>query len=254
MTTKRKRDIDWTPIAIAGAATGGIYLVWKIMQTVGEGSAADRELAREIMAEWYVQFEHMQDYTEMIYYMGKTPTDQELAILSAQLENMGIKELTVYNLSTSVWQEMKELFEAVAEHWWLFPAVGLGWVPGYATYKLVKKWKDKNRPPPNFPCPRCDHVAGTEGALKNHFENTHEVIAAGALEAQVDFHKLSNWVQGAVAIESVYGSVYNNWGTMSMPALRSVTWGLVNTWVYNVASLAQASILWNMVFILAPGF
>lgn len=253
MTTEGKRAVNWTPIVIAGAATGGLYLIWRIMRTIGEGSESDKELAREIMAEWYVQFENMKDYTEMVYHMGRTPTDEELAILSAHLDNMAIKELTVYNLSKSIWEELKELIETVAENWWLGIAVGMAWVPGYATYKLFKKWKDRNQPPPNFPCPRCDYVAGTEGALKHHFESTHDVVAAAAAQAQVDFHKLSTFVQGAVAVESVYGSVYNNWGTMSLPTLRSVTWGLVNTYVYGIASLSQMSILWTMVFALAPG-
>jgi len=253
MTEEPRRDINWTPIVIAGAATGGLYLIWRIMRTIGEGTEADRELAREIMAEWYVQFEDMKDYTEMIYHDGRIPTDEEMDILSAKHENMAIKELTIYNLSKTVWEELRELLETVAENWWLAPVIGVSWVPAWAAYKLGKKWKDKNQPPPNFPCPRCDHIAGTEGSLKHHFESDHPVDQIAAAQAQVDFYKLSSWVQGAVAIESVYGSVHNNWGTMSMPTLRSITWGLANTWVYNIASLAQASILWQMVFILTPG-
>ncbi len=251
---RKKRDINWTPVVIGGAALGGLYLVWRIMETIQHGSEADRKLAREIMADWQDEFEHMKEYSELIYWEGRVPEEHETAILSAMLGNMQIKEETVYELSKSVWKEMGELIETTAENWWLAPAIGLAWVPGYAAYKVVKRWKDRRQPPPNFPCARCDFVGGTEGALRHHFDTTHidYVSLAGATEAQVEFYKLDTWVQASIAVESHYGRTYTNWASYTVGELQTLTWGIMNTYAYGIAALAQLSTLWTMVFALTP--
>ena len=252
MTIEARKDFNWTPLVIAGAATGGLYLIWRIMRTMTEGSEADRKLAEEIMADWYVEWEGLRDYSEQIYYMDRIPSDHELAIMSALTNQMASKERMMEDLSTPTLIQWRQLVEAIGQEWWKVPATLASFIAGYGAIELIKGWKNRRGPPPNFPCPHGDYTGGTAGDLKNHFETTHEVIAAGALEAQVDFHKLSTWVQGSVAVESVYGRVYDNWGTIGLSDLRSITWGIVSTYVYGIATLTQMSILWTMVFALTP--
>lgn len=253
MTTNQKEKINWTPIAIGGAALGGLFLIWKIMQTVEGGSEADRELAREILDDWQQEFDLFKPYSESIYYGGRQPTDQELAILSSILDQMSLKEQTIYNLSRTVWNEMRELLDAAASNWWLIPVVGFSWVPPYAGYKIWRRWHDHRNPPPNFPCPRCDAAPfTTEGALKHHVDTTHPVSAKYAIDAQVEFAKTATAVQNAIAVESFYARTYTNWSSWSLGDLEIINWSIISAGVAGIASVYQTSILWQMVFMLTP--
>lgn len=247
MTEEKKKEINWTPIIIAGAAVGGIYF---IIRQLMSGDVEDRELAREILKDWQLEFDQLQSYVESIYYGGRIPTDQETAVLSSMLDQMAIKETTILQLSKTVWQEAQDVITTTAKNWWLLPVVVFTPIAGYGAFKLVRRWFNNRRPPPNFPCPKCGSVYGTEGALKAHMDNSHAPTAEFALEAQQKFFQASTWVQGGVAVESYYGRTYTNWSRWSLPDIRDLNWALTSAWVYGIGTAYETILLKTVLMLL----
>jgi len=239
-TTEAQGKMNWTPIIAVGAVGGGIFLIWKLLHAESE---ADREQARLIMEDWQLEFDELRPYVETIYAGGRTPTEQEIAVLSSMLDQMKIKEETIQQLSRSVFGELQDLIETAAKNWWLVPAVIITPIAGYMTYKLVRRWFNNRRPPPNFPCPKCGAVYGTEGALKHHIETTHTPTTQFALESQQNFGQLSTWVQEAVAVESYYAKTYTRWDYWSLPKIRNLNWSLTSAYVYGVGTAYELILL-----------
>lgn len=238
---KVTKPINWTPVIIGGTVIGGAALIiWLLTR----GEAEDRELAREILEDWQQEFDALKTYTEQIYYGGRQPTEQEVAIISQMLEQMSIKETTIKQLSETVWQEAEELIKTVVASWWLVPIITFTPIAGYAAYKAVKGWKDKNQPPPNFPCPKCGANFGTAGALRHHIETEHTTTKEFATEAQAQFVQTSTWVQGATAIDSaLYGRTYSQWSRLGLPEISDLNWGLTSAWVYMIGAAGESILL-----------
>lgn len=246
MTTEKKVEkakdtINWTPVVVGGTVIAGGIILYKILQTIAGGSEADRELAREIMVDWQQEFDQLQPYMESIYYGGRVPTEQELAIVSAMLSQMEIKERTIYELSKSVFTEFQDMAAGVAASLWLVSkSVALLVLTGaglFVTYKIWKEWKNRRRPPPNYPCPICGAVYSTAEALKHHVGAQHPVTLAYAIQAQVEFGKATTWVQNAVAVEYFYSKTYTNWSRFSLSDLSTLNWNVIATGVYGIGSL-----------------
>lgn len=238
---KVTKPINWTPVIVSGVILGGVALIGWVLT---RGEAEDRELAKEILEDWQLEFDELKNYTETIYYGGRQPTTQEVAIISRMLENMAIKEITIKQLSETVWQEAADLIKTTAANWWLLPVVVFTPIAGYATYKLVKGWKDKNQPPPNFPCPKCGASFSTAGALKHHIEVEHTPTKQFATEAQAQFVQTSTWVQGAAAVDSVlYGRTYSRWSSLGLPEISDLNWGLTSAWVYMIGAASESILL-----------
>jgi hypothetical protein len=244
---KGKTEINWTPIAVGGLVIGGIVLAWKMLQSLGSESPANQEQARIILTDWQLEFDEMKTYTETIYAGGRTPTDQEIAVLSSMLDQMKIKELTVHDLSKTVFSELKNLIDTLAADWWLVPvsvaSVIILPIAGYMTYKLIKEWKNRRGPPPNFPCPKDGIVFATEGALKNHIETAHTPILAFVAQARQAFDQTSTWVQSAVAVESYYSQTFTIWSALNLPQIRNLSWGLTSAWVYGIGAASESILL-----------
>lgn len=242
MTTEQKKEhkVNWTHVIIGGTVLGGGFLLYKILQTIYGGSEADRELAREIMIEWQQEFDVMKPYMESIYYGGREPTEQELAILSSMLSAMEAKEATLPQLSKSIWKEFEELAAEIAASLWLTSkAVALLTISGissYVTYKIVREWKNRRNPPPNFPCQICGAVYSSAEALKTHVEHTHPVTLDYAIQAQTEFIKATTWIQNAVAVEHFYSKTYTNWKYFTLPDFRELNWNIISTGVYGIGS------------------
>ena len=236
-----EQKINWTPVIVSGVILGGVALIGWVLT---RGEAEDRELAREILEDWQMEFDELKTYTESIYYGGRQPTTQEVAIISRMLENMAIKEETTKQLSETVWQEFRELWETVVSGWWLVPITGVSIVATYAAYKAVKGWKDKRQPPPSFPCPKCGTSFGTAGALKYHIETQHTPTKQFAAEAQAQFVQTSTWVQGATAVDSMlYGRTYSRWSSLGLPEISDLNWGLTSAWVYMIGAAGESILL-----------
>lgn len=230
------KGINWTPIIIGGTALGAIYLITRLF-------LSRTEQAKEILEDWQQEFDQLQPYVESIYAGGRTPTEQEVAVLSAMLENMRIKEQTVEQLSKSFFTELHDIIETTAKNWWLMPVAIITPIAGYMTYKLVKGWFNNRRPPPNFPCPKCGAVFGTKEALKRHIETEHTPTAQFALEAQENFAQASTWVQNAVAVESYYAKTFTRWDHWSLPEIKNLNWALTSAWVYGIGTAIELSLL-----------
>lgn len=248
MTDKAKEEkINWTPVVIAGAAVGGLFLVWKIIDTLREGSEADRELAREILIDWQQEFDVLKPYMESIYAGGRIPTEQEIAVLSSMLSQMEVKEITIQQLSKSVWKEFEDMAAGVAASLWLVSKsvalLAISGIAPYVTYKIVKGWKNRRQPPPNFPCPKCGALYSTEAALKNHIETAHAPTLQFAFQAQQNFAQTSTWVQNAVAVESYYGKTFTSWATWSLLDIRRLNWALTSAYVYGIGTLTEMTLL-----------
>ena len=239
--SEQEKTINWTPVIIGGTVIGGAALIiWLLTR----GEAGNQELAREILEDWQMEFDHMKSYTEMIYYGGRQPTEQEIAILSNELENMAIKEQTIYKYSKTVWQEFREIWESLVAGWWLVPVTGVSVVVTYGAIKAIKGWKDRHQPPPSFPCPKCGLSFGTVGALKYHIETQHAPTNQFAAEAQSQFVQTSTWVQGAAAVDSaLYGRTYSRWSSLGLPEISDLTWGLTSAWVYMIGAAGESILL-----------
>jgi len=238
---KITKPISWTPVIIGGTVIGGAALIiWLLTR----GEVEDRKLAREILDDWQMEFDELKNYTEQIYYGGRQPTEQEVEILSRMLDEMSIKETTIKQLSSTVWQEAVDVIKAAASAWWLVPVVVFTPIAGYAAYKVVKGWKDKKQPPPSFPCPKCGASFGTEGALKYHIETEHSPNKQFANEAQAQFVQTSTWVQGATAVESaLYSRTYSRWSALGLPEISDLNWGLTSAWVYMIGAASESVLL-----------
>jgi len=237
---KTDRKINWTPVIVVGAVGTGVYLILKLFLSE---NAADREQARIILEDWQQEFDELKPYVETIYYGGRTPSTQEIAILSSMLDQMKIKEETINQLSKSVFTELKDLIESIARNWWLAPVAIITPVAGYMTYKLVKEWKNRRGPPPSFPCPKCGLLYGTEGALKYHVDNEHTPTSAYAIAAQQAFNQTSSWAQNAVAVEGYYGKTFTNWSAWSLSEIKNLNWALTSAWVYMIGAAADSILL-----------
>lgn len=243
MSEQRKatKPINWTPVIVSGFILGGVALIGWVLT---RGEAADRELAGEILEDWQMEFDLMKSYTEMIYYGGRQPTEQEVAIISQELENMAVKEITIKQLSETVWQEAEDVMKTAISGWWLVPVVVFTPIAGYVAYKAVKGWKDKNQPPPSFPCPKCGASYSTAGALKYHIENQHTPTKQFAIQAQSQFVQTSTWVQGAAAVDSaLYGRTYSRWSSLGLPEISNLNWGLTSAWVYMIGAAGESILL-----------
>jgi len=220
MTTENKepaKKINWTPIIITGAAVGGIYAIIKLLQS---GEEADKELARRILEDWQLEFDQVQPYVESMYSEGRTPTEGEVEVLSSTLDQMKLKEYTINELSKSVWAELGDMAWDIAAGWGIIIGVT---VTGYVAIRLAKNWIDKNKPPPNFPCPKCGEVFSTEGALKYHIENQHTINYANLTAAQQAFLQTPSWVQNAIAVESgLYDKTFIDWRAIGKYALIAI--------------------------------
>lgn len=244
MSTEQGRPtehrVNWTPVIVGGTVLGGGFLLYKMLQTVFGGKEADHALAREIMEDWQQEWDVFQPYMESTYYAGRVPTESEVAILSAMLDQMRIKEITIQGISTPVFQEFQELAAEVAAGLWLtskaFALLTLSGIGGYITYKIVREWKNRRGPPPNFPCPICGSVHSTAGSLEVHVAATHPVTTQYLIQAQTEFHKLHTWVQNAVAVEYFYDRTYSNWSHWLVPELQRLNWNVISTGVYGIGS------------------
>ncbi|MGQ9545909.1 MAG: C2H2-type zinc finger protein [Dehalococcoidia bacterium] len=246
-TEEQGEKINWTPIIVIGAAGLGIYLILKLL--LGE-NAANREQARAILEDWQQEFDVLKPYVESIYFDNRIPTEQEIAVLSSMLDQMRTKEITINELSKSVFKELTDILETAAKNWWLVPVVILTPIAGYLTYQLVKGWKNRRQPPPNFPCPKCGAVFATEGALKNHIETAHAPTLQFASEAQQKFAQTSSWVQNAVAVESYYDKTFTNWRTWSLSEIGNLNWGLTSAIVYGIGAAAETAALQTALLLL----
>jgi hypothetical protein len=232
-----KREINWTPIIVVGAAIGGIYLIARLFQS---GEESDKELAREILADWQLEFDELKSYTDNIYAGGRTPTEAETAAVSSMIDQMKLKELTIYELSKSVWLELRDLANGIAQS--LGIIIGEV-IAGYVAIRVIKRWIDKNRPPPNFPCPKCGIVYATEGALKYHITNTHIPTLAHATEAQQAFSQTSSWVQSLIADEGLQTETFIDWRTLSKVAIVILVAAIIAIVTAGLAAPAEAALL-----------
>lgn len=240
MEEETKSKVNWTPVFVIGAIGVTALIIGKLLYAESE---ADREQAKLILEDWQLEFDELKAYTETIYAGGRTPTDQEIAIMSSMLDQMKIKEETIQQLSKSVFEELRDIIETAAKNWWLVPLVIITPIAGYMTYKLVKGWFNNRRPPPNFPCPKGDAIFSTEAELKHHIQTKHQPNPANAPEAQQDFVQTSSWVQNAVAVESYYAKTYTDWSYWSMPELRNLNWALTSAWVYGIGTAIEIALL-----------
>lgn len=222
MTEKESKPINWTPVIATGAAVGGIAL---ILYLINRGEAEDRELAKRILDDWELEWEEVQPYVEGMYAGGRTPTDAETNIISSMLEQMKFKEYTIYELSKSTWSELGALAGDIAAGWGI--VIG-STVAGYAAIKLVKNWTNKHKPPPNYPCPACDFVGATKGALAYHIKTIHQISKANAAQAQQVFLQSNLWAQSTVAVESgLYDKVYLEWPKLSTTQILYIVLAIV---------------------------
>jgi hypothetical protein len=244
----KKNGINWTPIGIGLIALGGLFLGWKIIQTIGGSGTVPKEVLDQIHSleiDWQAEFAQAKSYQDTIYADGRTPTDQEVATLSNYIDAIKKKEDIAYQITLpypSVWIEFGQMVIDIG--------IGLGIavgsvIAGYGAIRLLKRWHDKNNPPRGgYPCPYGDVAPfATEGALKNHVNTVHPVNPVGAPEAQVNFAYCSDWVQNAVAVESYYDMTFSPWTGYSLSELVNLRWGLVSAWVAVLAALTEQSYL-----------
>jgi|GEM_PF-2423074 len=242
----RKNEINWTPIGIGLIALGGLFLGWKIIQTIGGSGTVPPKVIEQIRLleiDWQAEFVQAKSYQDTIYADGRTPTDQEVATLSNMIDAIKKKEDLAYQITIpypSVWVDFGHMITDIGTG--LGIAVG-SVVAGYGAIKLLKRWHDKHNPPSGgYPCPYGDVTPfATEGALKNHINTAHPVNPTGAPEAQTAFGYCSDWVQNAVAVESYYDMTFSPWTGYSLGELFNLRWGLVSAWVAGLAALAEQS-------------
>jgi hypothetical protein len=235
MTNNQKEEtkINWTPIIVGAVVLGGLYLVWKITQSITGGGEANREQAELILQDWQQEFDVVKPLVENMYSGGRTPTEQEVETLSSLLDQMKLKEYTIQKLSTTVWEELGEAAMDIAKAWGIIVGVPIA---GYVAVKLVKTWTDKNKPPPNYPCPKCGAVFATEGALKYHIQTQHTVSMANATQAQQIFQQNVTWAQDAVAVHSgLYDRIYVPWPHLSTTEITLI--------VVAIAVVAAAALI-----------
>jgi hypothetical protein len=240
---EKETKVNWTPIIVGGVVLGGLFLIWKIMQTITGETPEKQEQARLILQDWQNEFDVLKPMVESMYAGGRIPTEQEIATLNAMTEHMATKEILLRNTSESVFQQFIDAVEELAKNWWLVPLAVFTPIAGYATYKLVKGWKNNRQPPPSFPCPKCGAVYSSEEALKYHIQNEHRPNIANATQARQAFDQTSSWVQHAVAVETYYGQTFTNWSTWSLPQLADLNWGLTSAWVYGVGAASELILL-----------
>lgn len=238
--------VNWTPIVVGGLVIAGGVVVWKILQDVFGESEEQRQMAREILVEWKREWDIVEEYFNIIYANNRTPTDQEVATLSAMVEEMKGKEEAIKNLSSSVFEELKDLMAGIAADLWLVSKsaavvvltyLGAGWL----TPKILKEWKNRRGPPPSFGCPICGELYGTSTQLKNHVLSRHAPSNTYAQQAQAQFQTAHTWVRDAVCVENFYGNIYTNWATWSLPNLSLLHWGIIYAIVLGIGSLGTLS-------------
>jgi hypothetical protein len=224
MAEEKEQRVNWTPVLVGGVAVGGLYLVYKIVQAIGGENEADREQARLIMEDWQQEFDELKAYSDIIYANGRTPTESEAQIMSSMLDQMKLKEYTIYELSKSTWSELKDLANAIARDMGIIAGTV---VVGYVAIKILKRWRDRNNPPPNFPCPAGDFVGRTQGELQYHIKTHHVPDVSQAYAAQQSFGTTCSWVQNAVAVEStLYNKTFFQWPTLSKTELILIAAGV----------------------------
>jgi len=247
MPETKPNKMNWTPVATVGAVAGGAALIiWLLTR----GESGDQELAREIMEDWELEFDDLQNYTEMIYAGGRTPTVSEIAILSQKLDHMGLKEETVHNLSLSVWRELQDLIKTAAKNWWLVPVVIFTPIAGYGAFKILRGWFNNRRPPGAWPCPIDGQVFATEEHLRQHMESQHPVNPDpdDIDYAQNQFRLTSSWVQNAVAVETYYALTFSPWVQLSISQRRNISWSITSAWVYTIGAAAEMTFLQQALF------
>lgn len=236
--TEKSKPINWTPIIVTGASVGGIALILYLIQ---RGEAGDREMAERIMDDWQLEWAEVQPFVENMYASGRQPTDGETNVLSSMLEQMQLKEYSIYELSRSTWSELGSLIWDLAAGWGII--VGTA-VAGYGATKLVKKWTDKNKPPPNFPCPACDFVGTTKGALEWHIKNEHTINTDNLQVAQQTYLSTAMWTQSAVAVETnLFQQIYQGWNRLPQATQVIIVVGLVIVAVALIVGTAGTAAL-----------
>lgn len=236
----KSRPINWGPVITIGAVAGGAALIiWLLTR----GESEDKELAREILDDWQVEFDGLKDYVERIYGGGRTPTEGEIGVMSQMLDAMSLKEQSINQLSKSVWQEAEDIIKTAAQDWWLVPVVIFTPIAGWATYKILRGWFNNRRPPGAFPCPIDGQVFSTAEHLRQHMESEHPVRPEGANDAQAVFNQTSSWTQNAIAVESYLSQTYNPWYGYSIPQLRNLSWTITSAWAYSISAIAEMALL-----------
>lgn len=204
--TKRP-EINWNYVILGGAALGAIALVLAVVKEITSEDEERRKLAEQIFQEWVREWYEVEPYMKQIYLAG-TPTEEQTLLLGQMLDQMKWKELNISSLSKTTWAELVDLARQIGI------ALGVvgGTVVAYVAIKTVNNWINKNRPPPNFPCPKCDQVFATEGALKYHIETGHTINPAGIDYAQQAFLKSPLFAQYYVATQTgYYNQIYVPW-------------------------------------------
>jgi hypothetical protein len=245
---KAENKVNWTALGVGALVVGGGIVLWKILETLTGPSPEEQKIIDEILHEWQSEFDQLKSYSETIYANGRTPSDQEIAVLSSMLDQMSLKEQTMVGFSSSGFDQLVKLIREMAADWWLVPitvaSITILPIGGYMTYKLVKEWKNRRGPPPNFPCPFGDGFVGaTADQLKHHLQTNHPATAQFAGQAQQSFAQASTWVQNAVAVESYYAATFTNWRSWSLPALGNLGWAVTSAWVYGIGAAADSALL-----------
>jgi hypothetical protein len=198
-TKKGSPPINWNYVLIGGFTLGGIVLLTKLLQNIGGGiTPEEHDIAVRILEDWQNEFDLVHELIDKIYSEGRTPTDDEMAIISSFQDQMKLKEYNISHHDPTVIEQLKDFVNSVAQSLGLIVGVLiLGWI----TIKIIIPLLRNRFPPkpPNYPCPVCDFVGTTKSALNLHIRNQHTIQTANLDQAQYAFNQLPSAVQYYIA-------------------------------------------------------
>jgi hypothetical protein len=218
---KKEQGVNWNYVIIGGLVLGGGYLLYKAVTSLGTVPPENTEKAKAIMDDWQQEFDQVKRLLDSIQAEGRTPTDNEVEIISNFQDQMKIKEMTIYNLDQTVWQQLQNAIWQIAKS--LGVSVGTI-VVAYGAIKLINAIIDKYFPPRGgFPCPTGDgFVARTTAELDQHIKTAHTVATVNLLAAQQMYIQLPTAVQNYINQTSTYNASNIDWSKVSVYVLIGV--------------------------------
>jgi hypothetical protein len=236
---EKETKVNWNYVIAGSAAIGGVALLVYLVKTITGEDADKREQAERILADWQQEWDVAEPFMQSIYAGDVAPTQAQTILLGDQLEDMKVKELAIKELSQSTWSELGVMAKDIGIG--LGIAIGVP-VAGYVAAKLTNNWIDKNKPPPSYPCPVCDQIFATKGALKHHIETGHVIDYAQLAQAQQMFRSTPIFAQTYVATQSGYYNAIN------------VDWMQVAFWVLVAAAVVVGIMLAAPIVVPSIGF
>jgi hypothetical protein len=235
----KETKVNWNYVIAGGTALGGLGLLVYALKTITGEDAEKREQAEKILADWQQEWYVAEPFMQSIYAGDVAPTEAQTILLGDQLEQMKVKELAIKELSQSTFSELGAMA--------LYIGIGLGVaigtpIAGYIAAKLVNNWIDKNKPHGGLPCPVCDQIFATKGALKYHIETGHVIDYYHLTQAQQIFRSTPIFAQTYVATQSGYYNAIN------------VDWMQVAFWVLVAAAVVVGVILAAPIVVPSIGF